>query len=59
MQGFFRPDGAEEGRHMVEYRAYILNKPEVFWFVFRIEKEQFENYKQQFDSVINSFRNVD
>ena len=41
---------------MVEYRAYIKTKSLVYWFVFRIEKEKFEKEKQQFDSIVNSFK---
>ncbi len=48
-------DYEDEGKAMVEYRSYLLDKSIVYWFVFRIEKELFEANKTQFDSIINSF----
>jgi len=43
-------------KDMVEYRTYIVDASNVYWFVFRIEKENFEKNKSEFDSIINSFR---
>ncbi len=43
-------------KDMVEYRTYIVDASNVFWFVFRAEKENFEKNKSEFDSIINSFR---
>jgi hypothetical protein len=40
----------------VEYRTYIINESNVYWFVFRVEKDKFEENKAEFDSIINSFK---
>jgi hypothetical protein len=45
----------EKGKQMVEYRSYILGDSLVYWFVFRIEKDKFEENRSEFDSIINSF----
>ncbi|MCF7955909.1 MAG: tetratricopeptide repeat protein, partial [Phycisphaerae bacterium] len=41
---------------MVEYRAYIKSHAMVYWFVFRVEKDKFDEFKPQYDSIINSFK---
>jgi len=43
-------------KQMVEYRTYIVDESNVYWFVFRVEKEKFEENKAEFDSLINSFK---
>jgi hypothetical protein len=43
-------------KDMVEYRTYIVDQSNVYWFVFRVEKDSFEKNKSEFDSIINSFR---
>ena len=43
-------------RDMAEYRTYIVDASNVYWFVFRIEKDKFEQSKTEFDSIINSFK---
>lgn len=42
-------------KEMVEYRTYILGESMVYWFVFRIEKDKFEESKGEFDSIVTSF----
>ncbi|MGA2916846.1 MAG: DUF3108 domain-containing protein [Sedimentisphaerales bacterium] len=46
----------DKPKDMVEYRTYIVDASNVYWFVFRIEKDKFEQNKAEFDSIINSFR---
>ena len=43
-------------KKMVEYRTYILGKSLVYVFVARTEKEVFENNKEEFFSIIKSFK---
>ncbi len=43
-------------KEMVEYRTYIVDASNVYWFVFRVEKENFEKNKAEFDSIIQSFK---
>jgi tetratricopeptide (TPR) repeat protein len=45
----------DKPKEMVEYRTYIVDQANVYWFVFRVEKEQFEANKAEFDSIVNSF----
>ncbi len=48
-------DYVDKGTKMVEYRTYILDDSKVYWFVFRIEKDMFEEYRQTFDDITGSF----
>lgn len=43
-------------KNMIEYRTYIVDASNVYWFVFRIEKDKFEANKTEFDSIVNSFK---
>jgi len=43
-------------KEMIEYRTYIVDQSNVYWFVFRIEKDKFEQSETELDSIINSFR---
>jgi hypothetical protein len=43
-------------KQMVEYRTYIVDQSSVYWFVFRVEKDQFEDNKTELDSIIKSFK---
>ncbi|MFA5784052.1 MAG: DUF3108 domain-containing protein [Phycisphaerae bacterium] len=57
----YREKGSSLQKHanpkqMVEYRTYIVDEFNVYWFVFRIEKDKFEQSKTEFDSIINSFK---
>jgi len=47
-------DYKKNGVNMVEYRTYLTSKAMVFWFVFRIEKDQFDANKTEFDSIVLS-----
>ena len=40
---------------MVEYRTYIVANGKVYFFVFRSEKENFENLRGEFDAILQSF----
>lgn len=40
----------------VEYRAYILGKEHIYWFIFRTDKENFENQLGNINTVINSLK---
>ena len=48
-------DYQDKGKQMVEYRTYLLGKKMIYWFVFRIEKDDFAGKKPQFDTIVNSF----
>ncbi len=52
----YAADYQHEGKDMVEYRTYMLGKSTVYWFVFRIEKENFEAKKAAFDAIVTSFK---
>jgi len=52
----YAADYQDKGKDMVEYRTYLLGKSMVYWFVFRIEKDQFEQSKAAFDSIVASFK---
>lgn len=52
----YEADYVDKGGPMVEYRTYILGKSQVYWFVFRVEKEKFKENKAEFDSIIESFK---
>ncbi len=52
----YAADYLYKGKAMVEYRTYLLGKSMVYWFVFRIEKDEFESNKDEFDSIVNSFK---
>ncbi len=43
-------------KEMAEYRTYIVDASNVYWFVFRIEKDKFEENKAELDLIINSFK---
>ena len=43
-------------KDMVEYRTYIVDASNVYWFVFRAEKDKFEKNKAEFDSIVKSFK---
>jgi len=45
----------DKPKQMVEYRTYIVDKTNVYWFVYRVEKDKFENSKAEFDTIIKSF----
>jgi len=49
-------DLKDKGKPMVEYRAYIKSPAMVYWFVFRVEKDKFDEFKPQYDSIIDSFK---
>ena len=51
----FIADFEDKNKEMVEYRVYILGRSHVYWFVFRTEKENFEESKSEFDTIIQSF----
>jgi hypothetical protein len=43
-------------KEMVEYRTYIVDESNVYWFVLRVERDKFEENKGEFDSIVNSFK---
>ncbi len=47
-------DYEDEGKAMVEYRTYILGKSMTYWFVFRVEKDQFDGCRQELDAIVDS-----
>ena len=52
----FEADYEDENARMVEYRTYMLGESMVYWFVFRIEKDKFEENKGEFGSIVTSFK---
>jgi hypothetical protein len=52
----YEADYEDNNIAMVEYRTYILGKSTIYWFVFRVEKNKFDEIKAELDSIINSFR---
>ncbi|KPK86137.1 MAG: hypothetical protein AMJ81_02045 [Phycisphaerae bacterium SM23_33] len=42
----------------VEYRTYVLGRSKVYWFVFRIRKDQFEAARKEFDAIVESLKIV-
>ena len=52
----FHADYLDKNKQMVEYRTYILGKSLLYWFVFRIEKDKFEENKARFDSIVSGFK---
>ena len=47
-------DYDDEGMAMVEYRTYILGKSLLYWFVFRVEKDKFDDMKAELDRIVDS-----
>jgi len=43
-------------KQMVEYRTYLVDESNVYWFVFRIEEDEFLENKAEFDSIVNGFK---
>jgi len=43
-------------KDMVEYRTYIVDESNVYWFVFRVEKDKFDENKAEFDFILKSFK---
>ena len=43
-------------RQMTEYRTYIVDKSYVYWLVFKIEKNKFEENRAEFNAIVNSFK---
>ncbi len=52
----FEADYQDESQEMVEYRTYIVGEKAVYWFVFRIEKDKFQEMKPTFDKVVDGFK---
>jgi len=49
-------DYAQQGREMVEYRAYVCGKRMACWFVFRVVKDRFAANKATYDSIVKSLK---
>ncbi len=45
-------DYTKDGKKMVEYRTYILDKSMVYWFVFRTDKDKFASLRKGCDKMI-------
>jgi hypothetical protein len=50
----FVADYEGQGEARVEYRAYCVSGPRIFWFVFRMEAGRFEEEKPVLDELIES-----
>ena len=46
-------------QEMVEYRTYIVDQSNVYWFVFRIDKDEFEKNRAELDSIIENFKRIE
>jgi len=47
-------DYDDKGKKKVEYRTYIVGKSMIYWFVFRIDKDKFQENRSTFDSIVQS-----
>ncbi len=45
-------------KDMIEYRTYIFDKDAIYWFIWRLEKTEFEKQKPVMDDLVKSFRIV-
>ncbi len=52
----FTADYEQNGKKRVEKRVYILGPSDVYWFVFRVEKDLFEEFIPDFNFIANSFK---
>jgi tetratricopeptide (TPR) repeat protein len=48
----FAADYGNLGKAVVEYRAYFMAGPSIFWLVFRGEPGQFDSFRMELDEVI-------
>ena len=51
----FQADYDDQGRAMVEYRTYIAGDV-VYWFVFRVSKDEFPAAKEVLDRIVAGFK---
>ncbi|VGO17926.1 hypothetical protein PDESU_06528 [Pontiella desulfatans] len=52
----FAADYEEQGREMTEYRAYFTADSRVFWFVFRMDRGEFESVRDELDAIIDGLK---
>jgi hypothetical protein len=52
----FVADYQDKDVAMVEYRTYILGPAAAYWLVFRVDKDQFDALRPQFDAVATGFK---
>jgi len=52
----YSADYQDKDQAMVEYRTYVLGPSTVYWFMFRVEKDQFEKLHPSFDAVVSGFK---
>jgi len=46
----------DKGKEKVEYRTYILGASHVYWFVYRVDADEFASSKKEFDAITGSLR---
>ena len=49
-------DYEDDGTPMVEYRTYTVGHGMVYWFVFRIAKDEFDANRADFDAMVKGFK---
>jgi len=52
----YAADYEDQGKAKVEYRAYYVAGSRVFWFVFRMDADQFEQEKAVLDALIEGLK---
>jgi tetratricopeptide (TPR) repeat protein len=49
----YAADYEDQGKEKVEYRAYYVADSRVFWFVFRMDRDQFNSVREELDAVMD------
>lgn len=52
----YAADYLHKGARRVEYRTYILGRESLYWFVFRVKKDQFKAMAPVLDAIVKSFK---
>lgn len=52
----YAADYEDQGKEKVEYRAYYVADSRVFWFVFRVDADQFDAVKAELDKLIEGLK---
>jgi hypothetical protein len=52
----YAADYEDQEKNKVEYRAYFSADARIFWFVFRMDREDFESVRDELDEVIDGLR---
>jgi hypothetical protein len=55
----FAADYEDQGKAKVEYRAYYVAGSRVFWFVFRMDTDLFDDTKAELDELVEGLKPVE